>query len=182
MEDGAVFYRRYLDGDESAFDELQSLYWNHLVFFIDGYVRDTAAAEDIAIEVFVYLLLHKHAYNPKYSLRSWLFTVARSKALNHLRRQKKIRTVNPEDAEAELADRRELAEEVIRTEQQQKLHAAIGRLREDMREAVYLIYFEQMTYEEAAKVMKINRKQIDNLLYRAKALLRRELEEEGVTV
>ncbi|MBR2220459.1 MAG: hypothetical protein IJ974_05730, partial [Phascolarctobacterium sp.] len=35
-----------------------------------------------------------------------------------------------------------------------------------------LIYFEEMTYEEAAKVMKKNRKQVDNLLYRAKKELR----------
>jgi RNA polymerase sigma-70 factor (ECF subfamily) len=37
---------------------------------------------------------------------------------------------------------------------------------------VHLIYFENMTYEEAAGVMKKNRKQVDNLLYRAKKELR----------
>ena len=52
-------------------------------------------------------------------------------------------------------------------------------LPEDMRTAVYLVYFEDMTYREAAKVMKKNRKQIDNLLYRAKKELRNILEKDG---
>ena len=37
-----------------------------------------------------------------------------------------------------------------------------------MKDLKHLIYFENMTYDEAAKVMKKNRKQVDNLLYRGK--------------
>jgi len=48
-----------------------------------------------------------------------------------------------------------------------------------MRVAVHLIYFEEMTYEEAAQVMRKNRKQVDNLLYRAKKALRIILGEDG---
>jgi RNA polymerase sigma-70 factor (ECF subfamily) len=51
-----------------------------------------------------------------------------------------------------------------------------------MRVAVHLIYFEDMTYDEAAKVMKKNRKQVDNLLYRAKKALRITLEKDGELV
>ena len=47
-----------------------------------------------------------------------------------------------------------------------------------MRLAVHLVYFEELSYEEAARVMKKNKKQIDNLLYRAKSLLRSELGKE----
>jgi len=48
-----------------------------------------------------------------------------------------------------------------------------------MREVIHLIYFENLSYEEAAKVMKKNKKQIDNLLYRAKSALRTILGKEG---
>ena len=48
-----------------------------------------------------------------------------------------------------------------------------------MRDLKHLIYFEDMTYEEAAKVMKKNRKQVDNLLYRAKKELRIILGKDG---
>ena len=48
-----------------------------------------------------------------------------------------------------------------------------------MRTAVHLIYFEDMTYEEAARILKKNRKQVDNLLYRAKKELRAILGKDG---
>ena len=48
-----------------------------------------------------------------------------------------------------------------------------------MREVVHLIYFEDMSYAEAANIMKKNKKQIDNLLYRAKNELRLILGEDG---
>ncbi len=49
-----------------------------------------------------------------------------------------------------------------------------------MRLAVHLVCFENLSYAEAARVMKKNRKQIDNLLYRAQNTLRTVLGREGV--
>ena len=48
-----------------------------------------------------------------------------------------------------------------------------------MRTVVYLIYFENMSYDEAARVMKKSKKQVDNLLYRAKNQLRTILTDNG---
>ena len=48
-----------------------------------------------------------------------------------------------------------------------------------MRVVIHLVYFEDLTYDEAAKVMKKNRKQVDNLLYRAKKELRIILGKDG---
>ena len=52
MDNGASSYRRFLDGDESAFGALMEELFRGLVFFIDGYVHDIHAAEDIAIDAF----------------------------------------------------------------------------------------------------------------------------------
>ena len=49
-----------------------------------------------------------------------------------------------------------------------------------MAAAVRLVYFEEMTYAEAAKVMGKKSKQVDNLLQRAKKELHRILGEEGM--
>lgn len=64
-------------------------------------------------------------------------------------------------------------------ERKRIVHNAIEKLSDDMRVVIHLIYFEEMTYDEAAKVMKKNRKQIDNLLYRAKKELRTILGKDG---
>lgn len=54
MDNGASSYRRFLDGDESAFDEIMKELFDNLVFFIDRYVHDIHAAEDIAIDMMAF--------------------------------------------------------------------------------------------------------------------------------
>ncbi len=59
------------------------------------------------------------------------------------------------------------------------LSEALGKLPANLSVAIHLIYFDGLSYEEAARVMGKNKKQIDNLLYRAKKALRELLGEEG---
>lgn len=64
-------------------------------------------------------------------------------------------------------------------ERKRIVNNALNSLTDDMRVVVHLIYFEDLSYDEAAKVMKKNRKQVDNLLYRAKKELRIILGKDG---
>ena len=179
MDNGACSYRRFLSGDESAFDEIMKELFHGLVFFVDRYVHDTHAAEDIAIDAFSALIVHKHRYNFKVSLKTYLYMIGRSRALDYLKHRKFIEfTELSEETEAS-SEEKTLEEQVLAEERKRAVNAAIAELPEDMRVVVHLIYFEEMTYEEAAKVMKKNRKQVDNLLYRAKKELRSLLGEEG---
>ena len=88
MDNGASSYRRFLDGDENAFGELMKELFHGLVFFINGFVHDPHAAEDIAIDVFSDLVVHKHRYNFKVSLKTYLYMLGRSRALDYLRHRK----------------------------------------------------------------------------------------------
>ncbi len=178
MDQAAVSYRRFLDGEESAFDELMEGLFRNLVFFVNRYVQDVHTAEDIAIDVFSDLIVHKHRYSFRVTLKTYLFMLGRSRALDHLRRRKIIEFVELKRAQ-DLADERTLEETVLRDRRKTALHRALERLAPDLRVAVHLVYFEELTYEEAAKVMGKNRKQVDNLLYRAKKELRTLLGEDG---
>ncbi len=179
MDNGASNYRRFLDGDESAFGHIMEELFRGLVFFIDGFVHDIHAAEDIAIDTFSDLVVHRHRYNFKVTLKTYLYMVGRSRALDYIKRRKVINFVAFSEAHA-LADETETLEEmVLKDHRKRQVNAAIAKLPEDMRVAVHLVYFEEMTYEEAARVMKKNRKQVDNLLYRAKKELRIILGKDG---
>ena len=72
-----------------------------------------------------------------------------------------------------------MEEKILADQRKRAVHNAIARLPRDMAEAVYLIYFEELSYNDAAAVLKKNRKQVDNLLYRAKKELRSILGEDG---
>ena len=72
-----------------------------------------------------------------------------------------------------------LMEEIVLKERKEVLHQAIQKLPANMKEAICLVYLEELSYDETSKIMKKNRKQIDNLLYRAKKQLKEILEKEG---
>ncbi|MBQ9700215.1 MAG: sigma-70 family RNA polymerase sigma factor [Lachnospiraceae bacterium] len=180
MDNGASSYRRFLEGDERAFDEIMEVYKDNLILFIDRYVHNIAAAEDIAIDVFSDLLVHKHRYNFKVKLKTYLYMLGRSRALNYIKHRDIFNMVELVDAESELIYRENLEDTIVANETKRVVHQAMDKIPDDMREIVYLIYFEEMSYEEAAKVMKKSKKQIDNLLYRAKKTLRTILGKEGI--
>lgn len=174
MEQGEQAYRRYLDGDESAFAEILELYRDPLTFFICRMVQDLCAAEDIAADVFMQLVVHPRRYHFKYSLKTYLFMLARSRSLDYLRKRKRERerSIPLEDAEEWLAEEQSLEEQYLQDERAKALHAAIAKLPSDQQQAVHLVYFEDRSYEDAARIMRKTRKQVDNLLYRAKNELR----------
>lgn len=179
MDNGASSYRRFLSGDEAAFDDILTAYRDSLTYFINRYVHDISAAEDIAIDCFMELIVHRHRYNFKTTLKTYLFMLGRSRAIDYIRRRKRLKTVEISQAEAELEDYAELEDSVLASEIARVVNEAIEKLPKDMSVAVHLVYFEGMSYEETARVMKKNRKQVDNLLYRAKAQLRSLIGEDG---
>ena len=175
MDNGASSYRRFLDGDEHAIDEIMEELFFPLVFFINRYVQDVPAAEDLAMDAVSELFVHPHRYNFKTSLKTYLFMLGKSRALNYCKRRRII----PMEALSEAIPVETPHRSGYGPYEFRKVNAALAQLPADMRTAVHLVFFEDLSYEEAARVMKKSRKQIDNLLYLAKKELRRILGEEG---
>ena len=178
MDNGASSYRRFLDGEEDAFDEIMKQLYPSLVYFINRYVQDMHTAEDLAIDTLSDLIVHRKRYNFQVSLKTYLYMIGRSRALDYIKRKKIIHFTELSDADA-LEDAASLEEQILADQRKQAVHTALAQLPKDMAEAVYLIYFEELSYQDAAAVLKKNRKQVDNLLYRAKKELREILGEDG---
>ena len=94
-------------------------------------------------------------------------------ALRHKSKRKPLFSL---DALTGEPDGRLLAEEVIRTEERNRiLHFCMDEMNPDYREVLYLTYFEDMSYAQAAEVTGKTVKQITNMVYRGKESLRRLL-------
>ena len=99
-------------------------------------------------------------------------------APDRLRRRPRLAPL-PEEAES--GDWEELEERLIRSERREAVRRALGRLSGEYRQVLILSYFEGFGNEETAKVMKKTRRQVENLLYRAKQSLKAELLKEGIS-
>ena len=180
MDDARFLWDRFLAGDDSAFDEILNAYRVPLIRFLDGYLHNVDVAEDVAADCFAYLLAHPKKYDGRASLKTYLFTLGRSRALDLLRRRRKFPAVDPEDVKDVLPyDGPTPEEEVFRHETAEKVNAAVDALPEAERMAVRLVYFEGLSYKEAGRVLGKSAKQTDNLLVSAKKRLKKLLEAEG---
>ena len=180
MDNGASSYRRFLDGDEAAFDDVMKALFHPLVFFIHRFVQDIHTAEDIAMDVFTELIVHKHRYHFGVSLKTYLFMLGRSRALDYIKHRGVLTFT--ELSQADQDDGTRLEDAVLADQRKRTVHSAISKLPQDMQLAVHLYYFEEMSYEEIARVMRKTRKQVDNLLYRAKKELRNLLGKDGACI
>ena len=175
-------YRRFLAGDEKGFDEILNAYYENLLFFIRRYIPSIDEAEDIAEDCFVELLVHPHRYRFSTGLKTYLFAIAHHKAVDCVRRAAAHPTL-PLDAlnlSASVSeDYRAFEQQMLRDERRRAVNRAVEELPEAMRTVIHLLYFEEMSYEAAGKVMGKSRKQIENLAYRARGMLRDRLTKEG---
>ena len=173
-----VFYRQYLSGDDAGLEALMKKYGDPLTLYIDGYLHDVHEAEELMLDVFADLFTKKPRIRDG-GFKAYLYKAARHMALRHKSKRKPLFSL---DALTGEPDGRLLAEEVIQTEERNRvLHFCMDEMNPDYREVLYLTYFEDMSYAQAAEVTGKTVKQITNMVYRGKESLRRLLEREGIT-
>lgn len=177
MDNGASSYRRFLDGDQSGFDEIIKDYRVPLIYFINGFLNNIDESEDVAEEAFMELIVHPRRYSFRSSFKTYLFTIARNKAVDRVRREKKLSPLQIDDMELEDIER--FDRDILKNENSQMLQSAMKKINPEYAVLLRLLYFEDMTSEQAGKILKKNKRQIANLTYRAKNSLRRAMEEEG---
>lgn len=173
MGEGELAYKRYIDGDDSSFEEVVRIYRAEVTAYALSIVRNRFAAEDVAADVFCYVVCHKKKYNFSVPLKYYLLMICKSRALDYYRKEKKYLPLD--EAISAGTERDNVVEIIVKEERKSAVYRAIGGLPAEMRSAVYLFYFEEMSYDDVAKIMKINKKKVDNLLYAAKQKLKKEL-------
>lgn len=152
------------------------LYKDHLIFFINRYVSNLSIAEELAEDAFLELLIHKNRYNFKTSFKTYLFTIGRNKAIDYARRGSRYKFVGIDESVEKSESYIQVEEKLLADEKKRVINEALISLSEDYRAVLHLIYYEDLSYEDAARIMKKNRKQIENLVYRARKALREVLE------
>jgi RNA polymerase sigma-70 factor (ECF subfamily) len=175
-------------GDDSSFELLLRKYRTPVVNFLYRMVRDAAAAEDLAQEVFLRVYRARGEYLPSAKFTTWMFRIATNLALNALRdgryRHQEIsidHSFGAADGEneqpaLEVADRQPSIElELIRRDRAERIRRAVEALPEKQRAAVLLHKYQEMDYDEISRVLGCSESALKSLLFRAYETLRVEL-------
>jgi RNA polymerase sigma factor (sigma-70 family) len=146
---------RLLAGDDDALAEAYDR-WSALVYSLAMRITaDHAAAEDVTQDVFVHLWQHPDRYDPhRGALRGWLCLLARSRALDWLRRRRAQDRCHT--AAAAIAPAPAGVDDGILWQTEAKvIREAVASLPEGQREAVLLAYYRGRTYREVARDLDI---------------------------
>lgn len=174
---GASSYHRYLQGDASALTDLVREYGDALVRFAYCFLNDYYAAEDVMEDTFATLIIKRKKFTQKAKFKTYLFSIARNKCIDLLRARKRILPLEDNLADL-LTDSPETA--MLLTDRNKKLYKCMQQLPEAYRQVLNLVYFEEFTIEETGKILRKNRKQVYNLLSRARSSLKQILIKEGI--
>ena len=181
MDNGASSYHRFLEGDESGLEELVEAYSDNLIFFINSFMNNLTLSEDLMSDTFLELILKKPRFVGDSSFKTYLFKIGRNKAFDCLRKQKRTLTLTVpfHNAENEISDVISIENNILKNEQQKHVNQCLDNIKQEYREVLHLLYFEEMSNEAVSIIMKMSKKQIENLAYRAKLTLKSTLEKEG---
>lgn len=179
MDNGASSYRRFFEGDENGIVEIIRDYKDGLILYLNGFTRNVCIAEELMEETFVKLVVKKPKFSARYSFKTWLYTIGRNVAIDYLRRSSKLVNMTDEEMQNVLSEEESLEQSYIREEEKIVVHRAMSKLNAEYRQVLYLMFFEDFSTEQIAAVMKKSKRQIGNLIYRAKMSLKSELDKEG---
>lgn len=174
MEKDKELYKEFVLGSDLAFEKIMDKYISCVILFVQNYVKRLEIAEEIAQDTFVYLLLNKTDYDFKYSLKTYLFTIAKCRALNYLKREKIY------DYNEEIYNKNAYIEPLSEVESNIDAKLALKKLPKDYQAAIYLADVEKLEYKEICKVLNKTLPQVKMLIHRARRKLKEIVMKEGL--
>lgn len=175
---GLSSYLRFQRGENNALEELVRTYSDALTRYAYCYVCDAALAEDVMEDTFASLLVHKKHFNNENHLQAYLYKTARNKSIDLLRKRK--REISLSNVEEVLLGS-DAESSIIRDSLNQQIYICMQQLPAQYKEVLYLTYFEDFSNDEVCRLMKKSKKQIYNLLTRARAALKEIFIKEGIS-
>lgn len=175
-ETDEAIYSRFLESrDEGELRALLERHGERLTLFLYGMVHDMDDAEELMIDTFAQAAAGA-GYSGRSSFKTWLFAIGKNLARRHLRHIRR-NDVGPDAPDAGAGPTPEM--DLLKRERDRQLYRAMRSLNDDYRQILVLLYFEEMSREEAGQVMGKSIRQVYHLADRARAALKKELERMG---
>jgi len=175
---------RLMAGQDTALNDLMERHATPVFHFLCRMVGNEDDANDLAQETFVRVFKSRGSFRMSEKFSTWLFTIAANLARNHFRWRSRHLNISLETENAETeqtlgstlpSDNPAPNEQALATERAEAVRVAVGKLPEDLREAIVLCEWEELSMAEAATILETTPKAVESRLYRARQLLRERL-------
>lgn len=186
VEDWALF-REFCEGSAPSFKELFDRHKSRVINLAYRFVRSRETAEDVAQDVFIKIYEKKLKPDPKAKFTTWLYKVTVNASIDRTRRKGffgiSLDGTGP-DSKGESPALIEMLQdpaaaspgEILAGEEIKALvRAEIHKLPENLRNALLLYQFENLPYDEIARILGATPKAVERRIYHAKKALKHKL-------
>ena len=179
----AELVKRVQAGDTRAFDLLVQKYQHKVINLVGRFVSDQAECQDIAQDAFIKAFRAIDKFRGDSQFYTWLYRITANTAKNHLAaraRKAPSYAIDVEDAErlegeSGLKDYDNPENLLLTEEIRSTVFDAIERLPEDLKTAITLREFDNLSYEEIAQVMNCPIGTVRSRRFRARDVIDKEL-------
>jgi len=171
--------KRLAAGDDLALNGIMHRWKDKVSAFLYRMTGSSEVAADLAQETFVRLYQSRARYQPTAAFPTYLFRIAANLGRNHARWRTRHPTVSIEDCTTTFQQMPVHDESPDEAAQQHetvlRIEKAIGTLPVDLREALHLFTYQEMSQHEIAQTLGCSIKAVETRIYRARQMLKKLL-------
>lgn len=156
-------------GNKDALEKLITRYYDRIYSYCFHHVKEKQAAEDLCQETFLSLLEHIEEYRHYNKLQNYLYVIAGNKCRDFYKKKKPL--YYDEIPESEKQD--------VEKEEQLFMKELVHHLPKELEEIVILRFYQELKYQDIAKILQISNSLAKYRVKKAIAYLREELERSG---
>jgi len=163
--------------DRTAFMQIFRHFAPRVKGFLVGRGLTSHAADDVLQEVMLAIWNKAGSYDPaKAAISTWIFTIARYKYIDRLRRESRHKT-DSDDLDLKPSDAPVADDDVLQDQRQNAVQAAIANLPADQQSVIFLSFIKGLAHSEIAEQLGLPLGTVKSRIRRAFARLREELGE-----
>ncbi|GAB3855145.1 sigma-70 family RNA polymerase sigma factor [Hymenobacter terrigena] len=174
----ATLWNRFLAGEEQAFEAMFQGHYRELYGYGLRLTSDEDLTKDCIQNLFQRLWQRRQHLSTVEEIKPYLFKSMRHEVAAEIKAQQRrslLESTYPVEFEIQYSPEDFLIAQQLTAEQHTQLLAALGRLSNRQREAIYLKFFDGFDYERISEIMGLNQQSIRNLVYQGIKLLRQSL-------
>lgn len=169
------------NGPDNLIEKAVREYEGPLTGYVAGLLSgDWESARDVVQDTFLKLYKQDPA-SVQDRMKSWLYTVARNRAIDIIRKNKPMTVTSHETFDAIDDWRPNPAVQVERAERQKEVLALVDRLPENQREVIRLKFQSDLSYKEIAEITDLSVSNVGFLLHTGIKRLRTLIGDPGMT-
>jgi len=173
--------KRAKDGDEKAFEFIVKKYQNRVANLIFKIIGDANIVEDLTQEVFLRVMESLKEYKFNSAIYTWIYRITVNICIDEIRKRQRSRSyplfeVLTQKPKSE-PSYSPVEEGFERKEMREIIEKAMSRLPAEYKTVLVLREFEDLPYEEIAKILKVRIGTVKSRIFRARKLLAEYLKE-----